>query len=220
MPCAAVRMSSCDNPDVRGILATALVVVVAIAAASSVYAAGFLSRPASDGPRTPSVTLGSGEIGADSWSASLRREQGSEGEGPRGRERPCIEVRSQGYGGGEAATACVFAQRLTPRRGGLWVTASKLNEARTEAAMTAVAMVFAPPAAYVEVTRPGGTMEAIKLKRVTGGQARRSGLKRLRYTAFAVAGHWCVARLESFDRTGQRLWRSPSTRRKTCSTES
>jgi hypothetical protein len=213
-------VSGCDNPDVRGTLATALVVIAAAAAAISAYASASLSRPASDSSKTPSVTLGSGEIEGDSWSASLRREQGAAGEGPRGKERPCIGAVSQGVGGGEGATACVFSQRLTPRWGGLWVTASKLNEARTEATMTAVAMVFAPRVAYVEATRPGGTVETIKLKRLTGGQARKSGLKRLRYVAFAVAGLWCVARLESFDRTGQRLWRSPSIRRKTCSTES
>jgi len=201
----------------RGILAIALVVVAAAVAASSVCAAGSLSRRASDGSKTASVTLGSGEIEGDSWSASLRREQGTAGEGPRGKERPCIEAISQGVGGGESATACVFAQSLTPRRGGLWVTASKLNEARAEAAMTAVAMVFAPRVAYVEATRPGDTVETIKLKRLTGGQARKSGLKRLRYTAFAIAGLWCVARLESFDRTGQRLWRSGDLRGKTCS---
>jgi hypothetical protein len=213
-------LSGCDNPDVRGKLTTVLVVIAAAAPASSAYAASSSSRPASDSSKTPSVTLGSGEIEGDSWSASLRREQGVEGEGPRGKERPCIGAVSQGIGGGEGATACVFAQRLTPGWGGLWVTASKLNEARTEAVMTAVAMVFAPRAAYVEATHPGGTVETIKLKRLTGGQARRSGLKRLRYASFATAGLWCVARIESFDRTGQRLWRSADVRRKTCSPES
>ena len=78
-------------------------------------------------------------------------------------------------------------------------------------------MVFAPRVAYVQATRSGGTVETIKLKRLTGGQARKSGLKRLRYAAFATAGLWCVARLESFDRTGQRLWRSGNLRGKTCS---
>ena len=203
-------VSDCDHADVRGILATALLVAAAVAA-SSAYAAGF---------SIPSVTLGSGEIGTDSWSASLRREQGTAGEGPGGKERPCIEVVAQGVGGGQAATACAFSQRLTPRWGGLWVTASGLSEARTEAAMTAVAMVFAPRVAYVQATRPGGTVDTIKLKRLTGGQARKSGLKRLRYAAFASAGLWCVVRLESFDRIGQRLWRSSSFRRETCSTES
>jgi hypothetical protein len=213
-------MSECDNPDVRGMLATALVAVAAAVAASSACAAGPLSRPASNGSERPAVTLGSGEIEGDSWSASLRRQQGAAGEGPRGKERPCIGVVSQGIGGGEGATACVFAQRLTPRRGGLWVTASKLNGTGTEAAVTAVAMVFAPRAAYVEATHPGGMVETIKLRRLTRGQAKKSGLKRLRYVAFATVGPWCVARLESFDRTGQRLWRSGNVRRKTCSTES
>jgi hypothetical protein len=81
-------------------------------------------------------------------------------------------------------------------------------------------MVFAPLAAYVEATRPDGTVERIKLKRLTTGQARKAGLKRLRYTAFATAGLWCVTRIVSFDRAGQRLWRSGNLRKKTCSTES
>ncbi|HET7052502.1 MAG TPA: hypothetical protein VFI09_01125 [Solirubrobacterales bacterium] len=204
--------------NVRGILTTALVVVAAVGATSSAYAAGSSIRPASS--KTPSVTLGSGEIEGDSWSASLRREQGAAGEGPRGKERPCIGAVSQGIGGGEGATACVFSQRLTPRWGGLLVTASKLNETGTEAVMTAVAMVFAPHAVYVEATHPGGTVETIRLRRLTRGQAKKSGLKRLRYVAFATVGPWCVARLASFDRTGQRLWRSGNVRRKNCSTES
>ena len=82
--------------------------------------------------------------------------------------------------------------------------------------MTAVVMVLAPVAAEVKATLVGGTVETIGLKRLTGAQARTGGLKRLHYAAFATAGTWCVARLESFDRDGQRLWRSEDLRKRSC----
>lgn len=82
--------------------------------------------------------------------------------------------------------------------------------------MTAVAMVFAPATAAVEATLVGGRMETIGLRRLTSEQARTAGLGRLRYAAFATAGRWCVARLESFDRAGHRLWRSRDLRKRSC----
>jgi len=82
--------------------------------------------------------------------------------------------------------------------------------------MTATAMVFAPVTAQIEVTHANGSVETIPLVRLTAEQARHSGLSRLRYAAFAVEGAWCVARIESFDRSGQRLWRSGNLRAKTC----
>jgi hypothetical protein len=50
----------------------------------------------------------------------------------------------------------------------------------------------------------------------SGGPRLAAGLKRLRYAAFATSGTWCVARLESFDRDGNRLWRSEDLRKKSC----
>ena len=83
-------------------------------------------------------------------------------------------------------------------------------------AMTAVAMVFAPVTASVKATLVDGKVEAIGLGRLTSAQARTAGLGRLRYAVFATAGTWCVARLDSFDRAGHRLWRSGDLRKRSC----
>lgn len=199
----------------RGAPVTALVLLVLAAAAGSAYAADPPS-PTASGSKNPSVKLGSGEVGGDLWSASVRRQQGA-AQGTAGAEdRPCIEVSSARANGGSSTVACTFSRRLTPTGGPLWVTTSEPEEAGAEPAMTAVAMVIAPVTAYLEATHVDGTVEKIGLKRLTAGQARRAGLKRLRYTAFAAPGTWCVARLESFDRAGRRLWRSGNVREKSC----
>jgi hypothetical protein len=82
--------------------------------------------------------------------------------------------------------------------------------------MTAVAMVFAPVTASVKATLLDGRVETVGLRRLTSDQARKTGLRRLRYAAFATAGAWCLARLESFDRVGHMLWRSGRLRKQSC----
>jgi len=69
---------------------------------------------------------------------------------------------------------------------------------------------------FRKATLRDGRVETIGLKRLTSDQARAAGLRRLRYTAFATTGAWCLARLESFDRVGHMLWRSGSLRKQSC----
>jgi hypothetical protein len=201
---------------VRGAGAIALVVSVLVAATGSAAAP---TSPTASGSRTSAVTLGSGEIEGASWSASLSRPHGP-GKDQRGiDDRPCIGVTAQRIGRGGSSGACVFRPSLTPGSGALWATTAEPNLAESETAITAVAMVLAPVAAEVKATLVGGAVETIGLKRLTSAQARAAGLKRLRYTAFATAGPWCVARLESFDRDGRRLWRSADLSKKSCPPE-
>lgn len=202
----------------RGAQVKLLFALAAIAAVASVSAA-LASETPSDSSRYSSVTLGTGELVGDPWSASVRREDGAAQVKRVAELQPCLSIRSKRTNGGEGGEACTFRSRLTPEGGALWVTTSEPNETETETAMTAVAMVFAPKAAAVKATLVGGRVEAIGLKRLTSQQARTAGLGRLRYTAFATAGTWCVTRLESFDRAGRRLWRSHNLREQSCPAE-
>jgi hypothetical protein len=200
---------------VGGALAIALIVIAFGAVTDSAYATSS-PGPARVDFRTSSATLGSGEIEGDSWSAAVSGPHGSGTDEAGAKDRPCLSVQAERFGGGGATSTCTFSQSLTPAGGGLWVTTSEPDQAETATAMTAVAMVFAPAAAYVKATLRDGTVETIGLGRLTQAQARAAGLKRLRYTAFATTGAWCMARLESFDRGGQSLWRSGDLRKKPC----
>jgi hypothetical protein len=189
---------------VRGALAITLIVVALAAATGFAYAT------------TSRVALGSGEIEGDPWSASVSGPEVSGKDEPGADDRPCVSVTAERFGGGGSTATCTFSQSLTPAGGGIWVTTSEPNQAETETAMTAVAMVFAPAAASVKATLRDGAVETIGLGRLTQAQAKEAGLKRLRYAAFATSGRWCIARLESFDRGGHRLWRSGDLRKKPC----
>lgn len=202
----------------RGAHLTLLFVLTVIATVASASVA-LASEPAAGSSHTGSVTLGAGEIAGDSWSASVRREDGAAKARRVAELQPCLSIGSKRFGGGEGGETCTFRSRLTPESGALWTTTSEPNGAETETEMTAVAMVFAPKAASVKAILLGGRVEAIGLKRLTSQQARMAGLGRLRYTAFATAGTWCVSRLESFDRAGHRLWRSHNLLEKSCPAE-
>ncbi|MBS1893154.1 MAG: hypothetical protein JST59_17795 [Actinobacteria bacterium] len=162
------------------------------------------------------VVIGSGAIAGDPWSASVVRESGAADAETVAERQPCLSINSERFNGGEGGATCTFRSHLTAEDEPLWIMSSQPNEAETETAMSAVAMVFAPSTASVKATLVGGKMESIGLRRLTAEQATTAGLARLRYVAFATAGSWCLARLESFDRTGHRLWRSGDLRSRSC----
>ena len=193
----------------------ALTVIATVVSVSAAIA----SEGTVDRSHAGSVVIGAGEIAGDSWSASVRREDGAASVKHVAEPQPCLSIGSERINGGEGGETCTFGSRLTPESGALWSTSSEPNQAETETAMTAVAMIFAPVAASVKATLVGGSVETIGLRRLTPAQARTTGLARLRYAAFATPGTWCVARLESFDRTGHRLWRSGDLRKQSCSTQ-
>jgi hypothetical protein len=190
-----------------------LLTVMATAASAS---AAIASGAASSSSHAGSFVIGSGEIDGDPWSASVGREEGAARARGVAELQPCLGINSSRFNGGNAGETCTFGSRLTPESGALWITSSEPNQAETETAMTAVAMVFAPVTASVKATIVGGRVETIGLRRLTPGQAGTAGLARLRYAAFATTGAWCVARLESFDRAGHRLWRSGDLRKRSC----
>lgn len=190
----------------------ALTVIATVVSASAATASGGAVNRSHAG----SVVIGAGEVAGDSWSASVRREDAAASVKHVAELQPCLSIGSERINGGEGGETCTFGSRLSPEGGVLWITTSEPNQAETETAMTAVAMVFAPVVASVKATLVGGTVETIGLRRLTSAQARTTGLARLRYAAFATAGTWCVARLESFDRAGHRLWRSGDLRKRSC----
>jgi hypothetical protein len=187
-----------------------------VATTGSAYAT---ASPTASGSRTSAVTLASGEIEGASWSASISRPHGPEKDQSGIDDRPCVDVTVQRFGGGSGSDACTFRRPLTPESGALWATTSESNPAETETEITAVVMVLAPVAAEVRATLVDGSVETIGLGRLTSAQATTAGLKRLRYAAFATAGPWCLARLESLDRNGRRLWRSADLGKRSCPPE-
>ena len=195
----------------RGMRVTGLLILMVMATAVTVPTA-----VASDGSPAGPVVLGSGEIAGDAWSASVRREHGAAQARRLAELQPCLDIGSERLGGGEGGEACTSPSWLSPERRGLWITTSEPNQAETETAMTAVAMVFAPVTASVKATLLDGRVETIGLKRLTSDQAGKAGLRRLRYAAFATTGAWCLARLESFDSHGRLLWQSGNLRDREC----
>jgi hypothetical protein len=189
-----------------------LAVITTVVLVSGAIASGATS----DRSHAGSVVIGVGETAGDPWSASVRREDGAASVGHVAELQPCLSIGSERINGGKGGETCTFESRLSPEGGPLWITTSEPNEAETETAMTAVAMVFAPVAVSVRATLVGGNVETIGLRRLTSAQARTARLARLRYAAFATAGTWCVVRLESFDRAGHRLWRSGDLRKRSC----
>lgn len=190
----------------------ALTVMATVVSVSGAIASAATSDRSHPGP----VVIGSGETAGDPWSASVRREDGAAPVKRVAELQPCLSLGSEGFNGGEGGETCTFRARLTPEGGALWITTSQPNQAETETAMTAVAMVFAPATASAKATLLGGGVETISLRRLTSEQAGTAGLGRLRYAAFATAGTWCMARLESFDGAGHRLWRSEDLRKRSC----
>lgn len=160
--------------------------------------------------------IGSGVIAGDQWSASVVRESGAAHAEGVAERQPCLSINSERSNGGQGGETCSFGSHLTAEGEPLWIMTSQPNEAETETAMSAVAMVFAPSTARVKATLVGGEVGWIGLRRLTTDQAVTAGLARLRYTAFATPGSWCLSRLESFDRTGHRLWRSGDLRMRSC----
>jgi hypothetical protein len=69
-------------------------------------------------------------------------------------------------------------------------------------------MVSAPAVRRVRITFRGGSEETIQMQPIHSEQARRLGLGRFRYAAFAIRGAWCAERLVSLGAAGSVLWDS------------
>jgi hypothetical protein len=71
-----------------------------------------------------------------------------------------------------------------------------------------VGMISAPAVRGIRMTLPSGAQQTIRLQPIDSERARRLGLGRFRYAAFAVSGAWCAERLESLGAAGSVLWDS------------
>ena len=74
--------------------------------------------------------------------------------------------------------------------------------------MSVVGMISAPAVRRVRITFRGGVEQTIQMQPVDSEQARRLGLGRFRYAAFAIRGVWCAERLVSLGAAGSVLWDS------------
>jgi hypothetical protein len=74
--------------------------------------------------------------------------------------------------------------------------------------MSVVGMISAPAVRRVRITLRGGAEETIQMQPIDSEQARRLGLGRFRYAAFAIRGVWCAERLVSLTEAGSVLWDS------------
>jgi len=69
-------------------------------------------------------------------------------------------------------------------------------------------MISAPAVRGVRITFRSGAEETIPMRPIDSAQARRLGLGRFRYAAFAIRGVWCAERLVSLGAAGSVLWDS------------
>jgi hypothetical protein len=74
--------------------------------------------------------------------------------------------------------------------------------------MSVVGMISGPAVRRVRITFRGGAEETIQMRPIESEQARRLGLGRFRYAAFAIRGVWCAERLVSLGAGGGVLWDS------------
>jgi hypothetical protein len=74
--------------------------------------------------------------------------------------------------------------------------------------MSVVGMIAAPAVSRVRITLQGGAEKTIQMQPIDSEQARRLGLGRFRYAAFAIRGVWCAERLVSLGAAGSVLWDS------------
>ena len=89
----------------------------------------------------------------------------------------------------------LVATGMRPARGG-------------SAQMSVVGMISAPAVRRIRITFRGGAEETILMQPIDSEQARRLGLGRFRYAAFAIRGVWCAERLVSLGAAGGVLWDS------------
>jgi hypothetical protein len=158
-----------------------------------------------------SVLLGADKSGNRSWSASISRITGRDGEGMKGRRRPCLSVSgiwpAKGDFQGSTSTLCVASPSLSADSEPLIIEGGEPTPQRgIESKFTVVAIALAPRVAQVQLTNFDGTKTTLDARALTDRQAKRARLARLRYVNFAVAGPYCVDHIANYDADGQLLW--------------
>lgn len=169
--------------------------------------------PAAAAKPSPWIGLAGGRVGDVVWSVKAKRSAGREGAGRRGTRRPCLLVGTKwqigpfDYRRSKFRRCAPGSRRLSPA-GPPLIASGVQPGAGAAPRLTAVGMIFAPAARRVRATLSDGSGETIRLEVPTPLQARRAGLGRFRYAAFAVRGAWEAERLVSFNAKGGRLWDS------------
>jgi hypothetical protein len=158
------------------------------------------------------VGLASGQVGDYVWSVKTKPSEGGPSAGRDGAERPCIYVGTTWEIGPYSYRRSKYRQCAGPGRLGPseppLIASGAQPSTGANVDMTAVGMIFPSVARRVRVTLAGGQAKTIPLHQLSPGQARKAGLRRFRYAAFAVHGIWCAERLVSLDAQGRALWDS------------
>lgn len=168
---------------------------------------------ASAQPTSPeTIGLGGGRLGEYLWNVEAMRQDGGQGTGPGGAQRPCLLVGTKWQVGPlnfrrSRNRECAGASELTAT-GPPLTAAGAQPSTGGHPRLTAVGMIFAPAARRVRVGLAGGRWMTINLHAPNPAQAHEAGLERFRYAAFAVHGAWCVERMVSEGSSGRVLWDS------------
>jgi hypothetical protein len=137
------------------------------------------------------VLVGGGHVGRHHWRDEVV---------PRGARGVCLEVTvfarhlSRGNGVGQCSAP-------SPRRG-IVLAAVEPHFRSGRPAITAVGAAFNRTVRRVEVVLFSGESEDLPLHSIGGPKE----MMRYRFVAFAQRGPWCVARLRTFDHSGEILW--------------
>lgn len=163
------------------------------------------------------VRIGGDEIDGGVWRVSISRIGGRFGDGPKGRLRPCLSVfgarplagDSETEFIGSGSTLCAASPSLTAEDEPLIVEGGEITPQHAiESKLTVVAIAMAPRVARVTLTNFDGTETTYDTQALTGRQAKKARLARLRHVEFAIAGPYCVDHIVSYDAQGRPLWES------------
>ncbi len=160
----------------------------------------------------PEVGLGNGQIGDYQWAVAVKRPQALPNSAGQGARQPCLMVGTTWQLGPfsyrrSKSRQCASSSGLSAS-GAPLIARGVQPSTGAPARMTAVGVVVAPAVSRIEVTLANGVKRTIHLERLSSAAARRAGLERFRYFAFAARGEWCAQRLVTESASGRALWDS------------
>lgn len=160
---------------------------------------GIVSATGRNVPR--SLTLGSGRLSDFGWEVTLARDAGASGG-----QRPCIGVGAVNLHAPVDQTFQRFLKTcgaLTPRTPPNIVSLSVGSNTKE---VSVVGMAFA--SSIVALRVDGGSLgeKELKLKLLNEKQAENGRVSRVRYTAFAAKGPFCLGRITAYGKTGNVLF--------------
>jgi hypothetical protein len=185
----------------QALLATVALMILGALTASVSFAA------------SPSAVLGEGGSGSFQWSVKLSHQDGPQGAGRLGAQRPCLiatttwKVDTFSYYRSRSRSCVHLPGRLAAFEPPLVVSGGQPSSG-APVKQTAVGMVFALAVRRVQIDLCDGREETINLDPTTPAQSREARLARFRYSAFSVSGEWCADRIVSRDSAGRTLWDS------------